>query len=274
METPKCFVIMPISDREGYAEGHFDRVYDYIIKPACQSAGFTPVRADDIQTTNFIVLDVIKNIIECEMAICDLSSWNPNVLYELGLRQAFDKPVTLIKDLRTPRIFDIQGIRDVPYDESLRIDGVEDTVESLAQTIRNTHQNAGKEVNSLVSLLGIEPAKVGDRKKISVDTELILGALGTIEKRLTVLEQPANPLPSSTILTTELSANAGEYLTQHDIESLVVGQTIFHDRKGKGVIQAVRGTPKAPIVQVRYDSGALQSMVIRPIPRQFRKWNA
>ena len=41
METPektneqtkkKCFVIMPISDVDGYPKGHFNRVYDYITK--------------------------------------------------------------------------------------------------------------------------------------------------------------------------------------------------------------------------------------------------
>lgn len=45
METPektneqtkkKCFVIMPISDVDGYPKGHFNRVYDYIIVPACK----------------------------------------------------------------------------------------------------------------------------------------------------------------------------------------------------------------------------------------------
>lgn len=31
-----CFVIMPISDVDGYPKGHFDRVYKHIIEPACR----------------------------------------------------------------------------------------------------------------------------------------------------------------------------------------------------------------------------------------------
>ena len=27
----KCFVIMPISDADGYDKGHFNRVYEYLI---------------------------------------------------------------------------------------------------------------------------------------------------------------------------------------------------------------------------------------------------
>ena len=167
----KCFIIMPISDAENYPSGHFGRVYEYIIKPACSIAEFQPIRADDIMTTNYIALDIIKNILQCEMALCDLSSRNPNVLYELGIRQAFNLPVSLIKDIKTPRIFDIQGFRDVEYDEALRIDNVEEAIDNIAQTLKNTFESTN-EINSLITLLGIEPAKITDRKEISPDTEL------------------------------------------------------------------------------------------------------
>src|SRR5579863_7584297 len=107
-----CFIIMPISDVEPYPVGHFKRVYEFIIKPAVINAGFKPIRADDVLNTNYIALDVIRRIIGCDMAICDLSSRNPSVFYELGIRQAFDLPVTLIRDSITKRAFDIQGFRD------------------------------------------------------------------------------------------------------------------------------------------------------------------
>ena len=81
----KCFVIMPISDAEGYDKGHFTRVYEHLIKPAVIEAGFEPVRADDTSKANFIVMDILQQILACDMAICDLSSRNPNVFYELGV---------------------------------------------------------------------------------------------------------------------------------------------------------------------------------------------
>jgi len=126
-EKPVCFVIMPISDIEQYPTGHFKRGYKYLIEPACDKAGFNPLRADDVMKTNHIIIDVLQQLIKADMAICDLSSRNPNVLYELGIRQAFNKPVTLIKDTTTERIFDIQGIRDVGYDKALRVDQVKKT---------------------------------------------------------------------------------------------------------------------------------------------------
>ena len=142
---------MPISDNPNYPKGHFTRVYEYIIKPACILAGFKPIRADDVLNTNHIALDILKKIIDSDMALCDLSNQNPNVLYELGIRQAFNKPVTLIKDSKTNRVFDIQGFRDLEYDENLRIDNVQEIVENLAEIIKITYADRENQVNSLVA---------------------------------------------------------------------------------------------------------------------------
>lgn len=118
----KCFVIMPISDVEGYQKGHFDRVYEFIIKPACRQAGYEAIRADVTAKTNVIIVDILKNVYDCEMAICDLSARNPNVFYELGFRQAFNKKTVLMIDEKTTRPFDISAIRSFQYESSLRID--------------------------------------------------------------------------------------------------------------------------------------------------------
>lgn len=178
-----CFVIMPISNQEGYDKDHFDRVYEYVIKPAIIKAGFIPKRADDVKNTNFIALDIIKYLLDSEMALCDLSSRNPNVLYELGIRQAFDKPVTLIKDFKTPRVFDIQNIRDIEYSEKLRIDEVNASINRISEAIINTYEKQGKDVNSLVSLLGVHAAKVKPQE-IGSNTKMLFDALESLDSRV------------------------------------------------------------------------------------------
>jgi hypothetical protein len=258
----KCFVIMPISDHPEYPPEHFKRVYHYIIKPACLAAEFEPIRADDIQTTNVIALDIIKNILNCEMAICDLSSRNPNVLYELGIRQAFNLPVTLIKDNTTNRIFDIQGIRDFEYDFSLRADLVETYVPAFAELIKNTYKNRDQEVNSLVSLLGIEPAKQSKKKEISQDTQLILNAISGLNERVQSFEQRDNDLRHIKVRPNFfdfISINAkdrklGRQLTNKEIEELRPGNEIYFPNYGIGKIESVsQGVPK------RFDIGFIDS---------------
>ncbi|KZS41918.1 hypothetical protein AWE51_00280 [Aquimarina aggregata] len=241
-----CFIIMPISNHPNYSEGHFKRVYNHIIKPACERANFHPLRADDISTTNHIAIDIIKKIIESDMAICDLSSQNPNVLYELGIRQAFNKPVALIKDIKTKRIFDIQGFRDLEYDENLRIDNVEDIIEALAETITLTYENHENEVNSLVKLLGINSAEIGEGTKISAEGKLILNNINAMHKRLGLLEKKSLPRQNETVSISE-EANDDfdeEYaLSLKEISNLQRGEIVSHRRFGIGKVLKLIGSP-------------------------------
>jgi hypothetical protein len=238
----RCFIIMPISDQKDYSPGHFSRVYEYLIKPACELAGFIPIRADDIKSTNLIALDIVKQIIECEMAICDLSSRNPNVLYEVGIRQAFNLPVAFIKDYRTERIFDIQGFRDVGYDDTLRIDTVRQEILELAETIQNTFENKN-EVNSLVSLLGIQPAKISTTK-ISLETELLLSTLKVIDNRLSKLENSRSntnvenlKIPPQVII--KPNVNGLKQMKLSDMQKLKIGDTVLHGSFGSGKVVAM-----------------------------------
>lgn len=280
MEKKTCFILMPISDCLDYPAGHFSRVFEHIIKPACDLADFNPIRADDIMTTNYIALDVIKKIIESEMALCDLSSRNPNVLYELGIRQAFNLPVTLIKDIKTKRIFDIQGLRDIEYDESLRIDNVESIVIDLSEVIKNTYDNRSKEINSLVSLLGIEPAKLSEKKKISGETELILNSLSSIDKRMTLLEERSNPaLKTSSMIRTippirSLPENVGELLKNKDIQNLKVGDKLFHIRFGAGEIESLDGNLNQKTATIRFEGDITRKFAINLAKYQIYKFTS
>ena len=173
-----CFVIMPISDIDGYSKGHFDRVYEFIIKPACRQAGYEAVRADVTAKTNVIIVDILKNVYDCEMAICDLSARNPNVFYELGFRQAFNKKTVLMIDEKTTRPFDISAIRSFLYQSSLRIDLVNEAKEKLTKALLETETMEENETNSLLKLLAIEgPAKLPQSLKLSDDSSLILQAI-------------------------------------------------------------------------------------------------
>lgn len=258
---------------DGYASGHFGRVYEHIIKPSCEIAGFKPLRADDIMTTNYIALDIIKNIIECEMAICDLSSRNPNVLYELGIRQSFNLPVTLIKDKKTKRVFDIQGFRDIEYDESLRIDTVETTIQDLSEVIKNTYDNKQSEINSLVSLLGIEPAKLTEKKKISTDTELILNSLSIIDKRLGILENINQQLPRPTLQTNiSIPENIGEQVQFSEFVRFANGTKLFHERFGIVEIIQIQKSSVNIIVTFKLENGSAKRMVLNQVSiRPFKK---
>lgn len=157
-----CFVIMPISDCDGYEKGHFGHVYNDIIKPAIDMAGYKALRADEVKETNLIHLEILKKLIAAPIAVCDLSTHNPNVLFELGIRQAFDKPVVLIQEKGTSKIFDIAPLRYLEYSKDMKYHEVLESQKKLCETIAAT-KNAENEVgniNSIVKLMALNTSAV------------------------------------------------------------------------------------------------------------------
>lgn len=156
-ENKNCFVLMPIADCDGYEKGHFAHVYDDIIKPAIDRTEYTAIRADEVKETNFIHLDILKKLIDAPIAVCDLSTRNPNVLFELGIRQAFDKPVVLIQEKGTPKIFDIAPLRYLEYSKEMKYHEVLESQKKLQEAIEATKAAEGDSgnINSIVKLMAL-----------------------------------------------------------------------------------------------------------------------
>lgn len=134
-----CFVIMPISAPKGYPETHFDKIYQYILAPAVEKAGFEPYRADEGHSSNGIPTHILEKLMISSMAICDLSTHNPNVLYELGIRHMLKLPVALVQEINTPRIFDISNIRTYDYDPDRHAENIQCDVSNIAKGIQETY---------------------------------------------------------------------------------------------------------------------------------------
>lgn len=185
---PKCFVIMPISDPEGYEEGHFRHVYDDLFVPAIGDAGYKAVRADDFHASSMIHVNIVREIIDADIAICDLSSRNPNVLFELGIRQAFDLPVVLVQEKGTPRIFDVGTFNTIDYRRGLVYhEVIEDRLEIL-KGIKATKEDT-RGINSIIKLLELDKASVDNDSmstgnKDSLLLYSILNKLNQVEDKI------------------------------------------------------------------------------------------
>jgi tetratricopeptide (TPR) repeat protein len=125
MPQPLCFVLMPFGSKPGGGGAiiDFDAVYVDLIKPAIESAGLLPLRADEEQSGGIIHKPMFERLILCEFAVADLTTANANVFYELGVRHAV-KPATTVllfaaDGMRLP--FDVSPLRALPY--RLGVDG-------------------------------------------------------------------------------------------------------------------------------------------------------
>jgi hypothetical protein len=72
-----------------------DKSYKYIIKPAAEAAAYECVRADEIQHSGNINVPMYQQLLNADLVIADVSTYNPNAFYELGVRHAL-KPFTTI----------------------------------------------------------------------------------------------------------------------------------------------------------------------------------
>ncbi len=226
-ETPICFVVMPISDHSDYAPGHFARVFEDILKPACTAAGFKAVIASEVKQTNIIHLDILQKLLEAPMVLCDLSSRNPNVLFELGLRQAFDKPIAIIQEEGTPQIFDTNLLRYTEYRRQLDYRQVLEDQKRVTDAIVATRdaQDDPKNINSLVKLLSItHPASltnVSDSDKEPALLQLIMSELGSLrsEVRDVVNNQHGSPF-GRTMAVEHSKTQIRDNESNHDVAAL------------------------------------------------------
>lgn len=119
----QCFVIMPFGEKDDHGQViDFDAVYRDIIKPAVESLAedrirINCIRCDEVEKSGLIHERMIKYILDAEVAVVDITTANPNVYYELGVRHALNDRVTvLIRREGTKNPFNITGMNTIEYD--------------------------------------------------------------------------------------------------------------------------------------------------------------
>ncbi len=103
---PSAFLLMPFDD---------DTIYTRFIKPLLEEAGFDVDRADDIDSQQNILKDILESIHKSDLIVADLTGSNPNVFYELGLAHALRKPVILLTQVIDEVPFDLKSYRLLEY---------------------------------------------------------------------------------------------------------------------------------------------------------------
>ena len=72
-----------------------DKTYNNILKPLIEELGMECVRSDEIIHSGIIDKPMFNQLISADIVIVDISTYNPNAFYELGVRHAL-KPYTTI----------------------------------------------------------------------------------------------------------------------------------------------------------------------------------
>lgn len=126
VDPKSIFIGMPFNKKH-------KNFYKHAIKPALESMGLTPWVANEVFTTIDIMCKICRAIQSCKMAIIDISGWNANVLFELGLVYGLSKEALILLAEGEKVPVDLAGIQYLKYD----FDDYSDLQENLQKHLNN-----------------------------------------------------------------------------------------------------------------------------------------
>lgn len=106
-DTKTCFVVMGFGKKTDYPTGRvldLDKSYRTIIRPAAIAAGLECKRADEIVHSGIIDVPMYQQLLMADVVVADLSTYNCNAFYELGVRHAL-RPYTTITIAEDKMVF-------------------------------------------------------------------------------------------------------------------------------------------------------------------------
>ncbi len=123
MPNKVCFVVMGFGKKTDHSDStdkartlDLDAAYAAIIKPAVLAAGLECIRADEISHSGSIDKKMYEMLLRADLVVADISTANPNALYELGVRHALRPRRTIvIKEADGRFIFDLNHLATLQY---------------------------------------------------------------------------------------------------------------------------------------------------------------
>lgn len=182
-----CGLVMPISGFDGCPDTHWVEV-KAIITEAIESAGFTAHMVSDADDVGVIQKRIIQNLYENPIVICDVSGKNPNVMFELGMRLAFDKPTIIIKDDKTSYSFDTAAIEHLEYPRDLRFSQIVAFKKELSEKTQATYRKSTEDSNYTTFLKNFGTFTVPklDTKEVS-EEKFVLSELSQLREEVSSL---------------------------------------------------------------------------------------
>lgn len=203
----KCFVIMGYGVKTDIATGrelNLDKTYKNIIKPAVREANLECIRADEIRHSGTIDSPMYKQLLEADVVIADLSTYNANTFYELGVRHALRPKTTIAiaeSELKPP--FDINHTLIHQYEhlgKDIGCDEAERFKKELVETINAILETEDIDSPVYTYLKELKPPQLGSYEKELEETNNKRETLGSIIEQATEALNNDNFILAKTLL--------------------------------------------------------------------------
>ncbi len=104
----QIFVAMPFKPE-------LQDIFDFGIKPAVEKSGYEYWKADEHPRNIDLMCKICESIQASEYALVDLTEYNPNVYFELGLCYSLGRKVLIIKREGVDTPTDLRGMEHIQY---------------------------------------------------------------------------------------------------------------------------------------------------------------
>jgi hypothetical protein len=146
---------------------HWQHVLDYLFVPAILKAGFEAI-PPETRGGDVIHRNIMNNLGDADLVLCDMSALNANVFFELGIRTALNKPVAAIVDkLSLPVPFDTGVGQYHTYDPALNAWSNSSEIEKLEKHTREVCEFSNGE-NSIWATFGF--ARIATMPELEANT--------------------------------------------------------------------------------------------------------
>ena len=186
-----CGLVMPISAIDGCSCEHWIQVKSIIHEAVdtIASPKFKLSLVSESDDISVIQKRIVQNIYNSNIIVCDVSAKNPNVMFELGMRLAFDKPTVIIKDDKTDYSFDTGIIEHVTYPRDLNYSSIVAFKTTLSKKISATYNAAQSDPSYSTFLKNFGKFKVASpSESIGSPNEIIMEMLNDLQSQILKLQ--------------------------------------------------------------------------------------
>lgn len=261
--APVCGIIMPISTIDGCTSEHWVEVRS-ILKDVIESAGFTPNLVSDADDSGIIQKRIIHNLYNNEIVVCDVSAKNPNVMFELGIRLAFDKPTIIIKDDKTDYSFDTSVIEHIPYPRDLRYNKINIFKDNLSAKIIATFDKSKNDKDYTTFLKHFGEYKVAEISKTSISSDrYVVSLLQDLSKQVaTIKDSQRNKSESYSSSRGFVRKEDAEVLRRMVISE--IEKMVMSNEKPNEVLESITSETVAKLFLVSENFLAKRGIIMKP----------
>jgi hypothetical protein len=219
-----CFVVMGFGTKTDYTKPktfNLDKTYRNIIKPAAQAAGLECVRADEIQHSGNINVPMYEQLLNADVVVADVSTYNCNAFYELGVRHALRPHTTIViteDGLTFP--FDVAQIAVRKYHhlgEGIDSEEVDRMRKELAEAMRIISETQAADSPVYTFVKDLKPPMLAKAQEIAADAATL------------PLNRPPSPSPTASKANPTISILVEQAEDALAKDNFIVAKALYAD---------------------------------------------